>query len=369
MITVRPLHDPIYLTIAFEQAGETELSDRGFDLKYSREENPTVRLLEKNVALIEEGVDSLAFNSGMAAISTIYLSILRAGDEVVLPMEGYGTTIQLAEELGKFGVRVKLAYPSAEALNEAITENTKLVLTEVVTNPTLKVIDVPEVIKRAKEVGATVVVDNTFSPLVFKPLKVGADGVIHSLTKYIAGHNDVIGGALIWGDLDPENLWHWRRRLGSIIQPFDAWLVIRGLKTLELRFERQSRSAQAIAEFLSEHPKIEKVHYPGLKSDPYHSTASKIFSRHLFGGVLSFLHREGESGAKAFLRRLKRVFPSPSLGGTESLATYPVISAAKSMPEDRRRLLGITPGLIRLSVGVEDTDLLIEDIDRALRGG
>lgn len=369
VVAVKPLHDPVYLTVAFEQAGETELSDRGFDLKYSREENPTVRLLEKKVASIEGGTDSLAFNSGMAAISALYLSILRAGDEVVLPMEGYGTTIQLAEELGKFGVKVKLAYPSAEALNEAITENTRLVLTEVVTNPTLKVIDVPEVIKRAKEVGATAVVDNTFSPLVFKPLKVGADGVIHSLTKYIAGHNDVIGGALIWGDLDPENLWHWRRRLGSIIQPFEAWLIIRGLKTLELRFERQSRTAKAIAEFLNEHPKVEKVHYPGLKSDPYYSTARRIFSKPLFGGVLSFLHREGESGAKAFLRRLKKVFPSPSLGGTESLATYPVISAAKSMPEDRRRLLGITPGLIRLSVGVEDADLLIEDIDRALGGG
>ncbi|WP_367884367.1 PLP-dependent transferase [Thermococcus sp. JCM 11816] len=141
--------------------------------------------------------------------------------------------------------------------------------------------------------------------MIFKPLKVGgADGgVIHSLTKYIAGHNDVMGGgALIWGgDLDPENLWHWRRRLGSIIQPFEAWLVIRGgLKTLELRFERQSRTAHAIAEFLSEHPKIEKVHYPGLKDDPYHSTARRIFSKPLFGGVLSFLHREG---GKAELRR------------------------------------------------------------------
>ncbi|GAB6136044.1 cystathionine gamma-synthase family protein [Thermococcus prieurii] len=366
---MRPLHEPVYITVAFAQYGEAGKSDRGFDLKYSREENPTVRVLERNLSALEGGREALAFNSGMAAISCLYLSQLSAGDEVVLPMEAYGTTVQLAEELGKFGVSVKLAYPSAESIVEAIDEGTSLVLLETVTNPTLKVIDVPEVVKGAREVGARVVVDNTFSPLVFRPLKAGADAVVHSLTKYIAGHNDVLGGAVILGDLDVSGLWHWRRRLGSIIQPVEAWLVWRGMKTLELRFERQSRSALAIAEFLSEHPKVRNVHYPGLRDDPHHETARRLFERDLYGGVVSFEHAGGKSGALSFLRSLRRIFPSPSLGGVESIASYPAKSAAKVMPPERRKLLGITDGLIRLSVGLEDEDELIEDLDRALGGG
>ncbi|MCD6372468.1 MAG: cystathionine gamma-synthase family protein [Thermococcus sp.] len=365
---MKPLHSPIYLTVAFKQAGETTLSDRGFDLKYSREENPTVRELERSLAALEGGRDALAFNSGIGAISALYLSLLSEGDEIVLPMECYGTTIQLAERLSKFGVKTKLVYPNGDSIVEAIGGGTKLVLVETLTNPTLKVIDVPEVVRRAKEVGAITIVDNTFSPLVFKPLKVGADASVHSLTKYIAGHNDVLGGAVIWGSLDGEELWHWRRRLGSILQPLEAWLVTRGMKTLEIRFERQSKNALAIAEFLSEHPRVREVRYPGLKEDPYHETARRLFERPLFGGVVSFRHVGGEEGAKKFLRSLKRIFPSPSLGGVESLASYPVISAAKTMPPERRELLGITDDLIRLSVGLEDLDTLIEDIDSALGG-
>ncbi|QDA30842.1 cystathionine gamma-synthase family protein [Thermococcus indicus] len=365
---MRPLHKPIYLTVAFEQVGEPGKSDRGFDLKYSREENPTVRELERKLRGLEGGKETLAFNSGMAAISCTYLSLLSKGSEVVLPMESYGTTVQLAEELGKFGVRVKLAYPSAEAIAEAISDGTSLVLVETVTNPTLKVIDVSEVAKRAREVGATLVVDNTFSPLVFRPFRAGADLVVHSLTKYVAGHNDVLGGAIVSGSPDIGELWHWRRRLGSIIQPVEAWLTLRGMKTLELRFERQSRNALAVAEFLREHPKVVEVHYPGLKDDPHHETAERLFERPLFGGVVSF-ELSGKAEAEAFLRSLRRVFPSPSLGGVESIASYPTKSAAKTMPPERRKLLGITEGLIRLSLGVEDADELIEDIDRALGGG
>ncbi|NJE61742.1 cystathionine gamma-synthase family protein [Thermococcus sp. 21S7] len=365
---MKPLHEPVYVTVAFRQPGETEVSDRGFDLKYSREENPTVRVLERELSALEGGSDALAFNSGMGAISCLYFSQLSSGDEVLLPMEAYGTTIQLAEELHKFGIRVRLAYPSAESLVEAITPGTSLVLLETMTNPTLKVIDVPEVVKRAREVGARVVVDNTFLPLVFHPLKAGADAVIHSLTKYIAGHNDVLGGAIVLGSLDASSIWHWRRRLGSIIQPVEAWLVVRGMKTLEVRFERQSRSSLAIAEFLSEHPKVSEVHYPGLRDDPHHETARRLFERSLYGGVVSFEHADGKAGAVSFLRSLRRIFPSPSLGGVESIASYPAISAAKTMPVERRKLLGITDGLIRLSVGLEDVDELIEDVDKALGG-
>ncbi len=364
---MKPLHEPLYLTVAFRQPGQTFTSDRGLDLKYSREENPTVRELEGMLSALESGSDALAFNSGMSAISCLYMTLLSSGDEVLLPMEGYGTTIQLIEKLSKFNVNVNIVYPSADSLIDAITGNTKLVFLETVTNPTLKVIDVPEVVKKAKEMGAVVAVDSTFSPLVFNALEHGADFVIHSLTKYIAGHNDVLGGAIIWKEGRQEELWHWRRRLGSIIQPMEAWLIKRGMKTLELRFEAQSRRALAIAEFLSEHPKVEEVHYPGLSSDPHHRTAKKLFKKPLFGGVVSFVHSEGEKGAKRFLRSLKVIFASPSLGGVESLASYPVISAAKTMPPERRKILGITEGLIRLSIGVEDAEMLIDDIDNALR--
>ncbi|WP_457754074.1 cystathionine gamma-synthase family protein [Thermococcus sp.] len=361
------LHMPIYQTVGFRQPGTTQTSDRGFELKYSREENPTVRELELMLAELEKGKDALAFNSGMASISALYLSLLRAGDEIVLSMEGYGTTIQLAQELKKFGIRVKLAYPDADSIVGAITEDTKLVFLETMTNPTLKVIDIPEVISRAKETDTLVAVDNTFTtPLLYNPLEDKTDFVIHSLTKYIAGHNDVLSGSIIWKKSEfSEMLWHWRRRLGGIIQPFEAWLVKRGLKTLEVRFKKQSKSALAIAEFLCEHPKVEHVMYPGLKSDPYHSMAIKLFKRKLFGGVVSF---EIKEDSKKFLSSLRLIFPSPSLGGTESLASSPVISAAKTMSEEHRRILGITPHLIRLSVGLEDVNKLIEDLDRALGG-
>ncbi|MFA4640595.1 cystathionine gamma-synthase family protein [Pyrococcus kukulkanii] len=363
---MEPLHAPLYITAVFRQIGDAYLTDRGTELKYSREENPTVRYLENKLARLEGSDNALAFNSGMGAIATLYLSLLKAGDEVVLSLEGYGSTIELARLLGKFGVKVRLAYPNAEKLCEAVTGRTKLVLVETMTNPTLKVIDVPEVAKRCREVGATLVVDNTFvTPLLYRPLEDGASFVVHSLTKYIAGHNDVVGGAILWDGPFIQDLWDWRRRLGTIIQPFDAWLIERGMRTLEVRFERQSRSAKAIAEFLVDHPRVKEVHYPGLEDDPYHEIARKLFKRDLYGGVVSF-DLGSEENALAFLRSLKKIFPSPSLGGVESIATYPVKSAAKTMEEEQRKVLGITEGLIRLSVGLEPLDDLIEDLDRAL---
>ncbi|WP_048055284.1 cystathionine gamma-synthase family protein [Pyrococcus sp. NA2] len=363
---MKPLHEPLYITAVFRQVGDAYKTHRNTDLKYSREENPTIMNLEAKLAKLEGSDHALAFNSGMSAIATVYLSLLESGDNIVLSMEGYGTTIELAKLLRKFGINTTLAYPNAESLIEAIDENTKLVLVETMTNPTLKVIDVPEVIKRCKEVGATIVVDNTFvTPLLYKPLKDNADFVVHSLTKYIAGHNDVVGGALLWNGEFIQDLWDWRRRLGTIIQPFEAWMIERGMRTLEVRFERQCKSAQAIAEFLKEHPKVKDVHYPGLKDDPYHSIARKLFERDLFGAVVTF-DVGSESNAVSFLRELRKIFPSPSLGGVESIATYPVKSAAKSMDEEQRKVLGITEGLIRLSVGLEPIDELIEDLDRAL---
>ena len=363
---------PIYLSAVYEQfdreSGEPRLSSRGVELKYSREENPTTLALERALARLEGGIDAIAFSSGMAAISALYLSKLERGSRIVVPKEAYGTTIQLARDLEKFGVEVSSAWPSAESIVEALDGGADIVLVEVVTNPTLKVVDVCEVAKACAECGATLVVDNTLaSPVLFKPLLRGAPLVVESATKYIAGHNDVVAGVVASRSLElAREMWEWRRRLGSILPPFEAYLVLRGLATLEVRFERYSKSALEIAEFLEDHPRVSEVLYPGLESSPYRQLADRLFERKLYGGVLSFRVRGGRSRALRVLRRARLVRSSPSFGGPESLLSYPVASASKFVPEEDRERLGITEDLLRLSVGLEDPADIMEDLDRAL---
>jgi cystathionine gamma-synthase len=364
---------PIFVTAIFEQpereTGETRKTDRGTELKYSREENPTVRALEKSLAKLEGAEDSLAFNSGMAAISTLYFSLLKSDSKIVVPLESYSVTTQLAEDLSKFGIKTVKVWPSTDAIIEAIDNDTKLVFVETITNPMLRVVNISEISKVCQERNIPLVVDNTFAtPVIFKPLKHGAKVVVHSTTKYIAGHNDVVGGALITDKRTiVENFWDWRRKLGNIIQPLEAFLVLRGMSTLSVRFERQSRSALEIAEFLKEHSRILEVRYPGLKDDESHSIASKLFEKDLYGGVVTFKVKDGKEGAIRVLKKVNIIKPAPSLGGVESLLTYPVISAAKLIaPEDRERL-GITEDVLRLSVGLEDVEDLKEDLDQALQ--
>ncbi len=365
---------PIYQTAIFEQPDRrtwsTRLSDRGVDLKYSREENPTVRCLERVLAKLELGDDALAFSSGMAAISATYLALLKRDARIILSKEAYGTTIQLAEELSKFGVKVTLAGPDTEDFIDKIHSynDTTLVLVETMTNPTLRVPDVREIIKVCNEKEVKVIVDNTFAtPIVYNPLVDGAYLVIHSLTKYISGHNDVIAGAVIGrNDIIKQSLWDWRRRLGSILDPHAAYLVLRGIKTLHIRFERQSKSALEIAKYLNDHSKVVEVYYPGLPSDPSHRIASKLFKEKLYGGVVSFKIKGGKHKVFKFMKSLKVIKCSPSLGGTESLITYPIISAAKTMKPSVREELGITENLLRLSVGLEDIEDLLLDLEKAL---
>ncbi|MET1128876.1 MAG: cystathionine gamma-synthase family protein [Thermoproteota archaeon] len=363
---------PIYLAAIFEQpdrrTGETRVTDRGTELKYSREENPTVRALERVLAQLELGEDALAFSSGMAAITTLLLGLLEPGDEVVVPLEAYGGTLALLGKLaGKLRLEVRKAWPDTESIVNAVTGRTKLVLVETVTNPTLRVIDVRRVAKRCHEVGALLVVDNTFaSPVLYNPLRDGAYAVVHSLTKYISGHNDVVGGAVVSGAEAISELWGWRKVLGTIMHPFEAYMTLRGVKTLDLRFEAQSKSALELAEFLEDHPRVEEVLYPGLRSSPYRGVADRLFKRRLYGGVVSFKVRGGKDAALRVLRRVKVIKPSPSLGGTESLLAYPVISAASMIPPEDREKLGITANLLRLSVGLEDVEDLKEDLEQAL---
>jgi len=356
---------PIYLSSMFEQRGPARKSSRGVDLKYSREENPTVMALEKVISRLEGSEDSLCFNSGMASISSIYLNAIKSGKNIVITSEAYGTSIKLAEELSKFGVKVKKAFPSADDIVSMIDSDTGMVFIEVMTNPTLKVIDVDHVSERTKRLGIKFIVDNTFlSPYYFKPLKHGADLSIESLTKYLSGHNDVIGGSVSGSKEKILDIWEWRRMLGTIINPISAYLVIRGIKTLGVRMERHQINALKIAEYLSSHSKIKDVMYPGLENDNYHEIAKRMFRG--FGGVVSFRVKGGRKEALNVLSSLKLIKPSPSLGGTESIMTYPVLSASSTINEDDRKKLGITDSLLRLSVGLEDTEDIILDLEQAL---
>ena len=364
---------PLYLSTIFEhhdrRTGEARKSDRGFEQKYSREENPTVRGFEKVVAKLEKAQEALAFSSGMGGIAAVYLSDLSSGDTVVITKESYGTTQDLALNLSKFGVKTVLAGPGTEDFLQKIKRGVALVLVETITNPLVRVVDIPAITKRCQEVGARLVVDNTFAtPLIYRPLERGAWLSVHSVTKYIGGHNDLVGGAVALNDpIDLVELWEFRRRLGSIMGPFEAFLALRGVATLKVRFDVQCKNALALAKFLGDHPKVEAVYYPGLKDSPYHKTANKLFlERGLYGGVLSFKVKGGKQKAIDVLKKTRVVKPSPSLGGTESLLNYPITSASKTISPAVRKELGISQNLLRLALGLEDLEDLQADLDQAL---
>lgn len=361
---------PLHVSVVYRQEGPALLSDRGLELKYGREENPTARRLERMLASLENGFDALAFNSGMAAISTLLLGLLDPGGKVVTTYELYGGTYELFQALArKVNLRLVLSLPDTENVAEAVRrERPDLVFVETITNPTLRVIDLRELASLCADQGCMLVVDNTFAtPILVRPLDHGAFAVVHSLTKYIAGHNDVIGGGLVLRDSEFLGLlWNYRRMLGTIIQPWDSYLCIRGAKTLVPRFERSSQSALVVAEYLVEHPRISRVLYPGLGASPYRDVADRLFSRRMYGAVLSFEVKGGMDEAVKVLRRVRVIKPSPSLGATESLLSYPILSAAKGLPGDVRKLLGITEGLLRLSVGLEDVEDILEDLSQAL---
>ncbi|MEM4808267.1 MAG: cystathionine gamma-synthase family protein [Candidatus Nezhaarchaeales archaeon] len=357
---------PIYQTAVFPYPLEDLRSFRGRPLKYSREDNPTNIVLEKRLASLEEGEDALVFSSGMAAISSCLFHLLRSGCKLVLSREVYGTTIPLAKSFEKFGVKVELRGPETEDIIDAIEDENTIVFVESISNPLLRVVDLDLLASACKERDALLLVDNTFAtPLNLKPLLHGAHIVIHSLTKYLAGHNDVVGGAVISNSKFIDELWYTRTRLGCVLDPHASFLILRGLKTLGARLKISQESARAIAEFLADHSKVSRVYYPGLPSHPTHHIAKKMLKG--FGSVVSFEVKGNGETAKKFLRSLKVIKPSPSLGGCESLASHPVSSSHRDVPREERERLGITEGLIRISVGLEDLNDLIEDIDQALR--
>jgi cystathionine beta-lyase/cystathionine gamma-synthase len=354
---------PIHLATTYRQSAVGV--HQGFE--YSRSDNPTRRALEECLAGLERARHCLTFASGLAATTTVLLP-LEAGDHVVVNDDVYGGTARLfTRVLARYGLRFSYTdLRDPEALHEAMTDRTRMVWLESPTNPLLRLVDIAAVAEIARERGALTVVDNTFAtPVLQNPLALGADVVLHSSTKYLGGHSDVVGGAVMLDDdaLAASLRFH-QNAVGAVPSPFDCWLLLRGVKTLSLRVRQQCANALAVAEFLEAHPAVTAVHHPGLAAHPQHPLAMRQMGSG--GGMVSF-EVGSEHRALEVLSRLRIFVLAESLGAVESLAEHPARMTHASMTPEHRRRVGIGDGLIRLSVGVEDVTDLVRDLDRALR--
>ena len=354
---------PIYQTSTYVQDG---LGQPHAGFEYGRTQNPTRMALERNIAAIEAGSAAFAFASGMAAIDAI-LTRLQSGDHVVVSDNTYGGTFRLFERVRrKFGLDFSYVDTSKpELIGPALTPKTKYLFIETPTNPMLHITDIRCASTIAHEKNVRVVVDNTFaSPYIQRPLTLGADIVVHSTTKSLNGHSDSVGGVVILKhDDDVEWMKFVQNAAGGILGPMDSWLVLRGTKTMTVRMERTNENAQVLAEYLEAHPKVKRTIYPGLASHPHHALARKQMKG--FGGLISFDVGSLEA-ARGVLNHLKLMALAESLGGVETLISHPAIMTHASVPADRRAALGITDGLIRISVGIEDVEDLQADLAQAL---
>ena len=357
---------PIYATSTYVQ--ESPGVHKGYE--YSRSQNPTRFAYEGCVAALENGSRGFAFASGLAATSTI-LETLDSGDHVIASDDMYGGTFRLFERVRKRSAGLTFTYvdmSDPDRIREAATSRTKLIWIETPSNPMLKLIDLDRVAEIGKAIGAVTVADNTFaSPYLQRPIERGFDIAMHSATKYLNGHSDVIGGVIVTGHDNKEltdRIAFLQNATGAVPSPFDSFLVLRGLKTLHLRMRAHCENAQAVAEMLSGHPAVEKVIYPGLASHPQHELAKRQMDG--FGGMVTILIKGGLSESRRFLERCRVFALAESLGGVESLIEHPAIMTHASVPPEQRAELGITDNLVRLSVGVEDSSDLIEDLKQAL---
>jgi cystathionine gamma-lyase/cystathionine beta-lyase len=354
---------PIYQTstFAFEDIGKT----RGYD--YSRTANPTRKVLEDTIAQLEGGKAGFAFATGMAAEATV-IHLLKAGDHVISGDDVYGGTYRLFQDVMRdFGLEFSfLRMNDRRRIEEAIKPNTKMLWLETPSNPLLNIVDLEMVVDIAKQHNLMTVIDNTFAtPYFLRPIGYGVDLVVHSTTKYLNGHCDVVGGAVVTTtDELSQRVQFLLNAMGTCASPFDCWLVLRGIETLPVRMKRHEENAIAVANYLKGHPAVEKVFFPGLESHPGHEIAKRQMKG--FGGVVSFEVKGGIESVNTFLRRLKVFYLAESLGSVASLAEHPATMSHASMPKDYREKVGITDGLIRLSVGLENIDDLVEDLWQAL---
>jgi cystathionine gamma-lyase len=355
-----PIHTSV--TFAQESLGES----RGY--VYTRAGNPTRDALERCLAELESGARALAFASGMAATATV-LELLDAGSHVVAPHDGYGGTFRILSEVRPRSAALQVSFVDCSdlaAIGKALRPETKMLWLETPTNPLLRIHDLAGAAALARRHGIITVVDNTFAtPLLQRPLEHGCDIVMHSATKYLGGHSDVLGGFLVAANAEMGKRLHALRSMaGGVASPFDSYLILRGIKTLALRMERHTANAQAMAGYLEKHRRVRRVFYPGLASHPQHALAKRQMEG--FGGMLSFEIDGGAEAARAFLNKLEIFTLAESLGGVESLAGYPATMSHSAMPEAQRRAAGINDNLVRLSVGVEDAGDLIADVEKAL---
>jgi cystathionine beta-lyase/cystathionine gamma-synthase len=353
---------PIYQTSTYAQEGLGR--HKGFE--YARTQNPTRAALEKNVAALEGARFGYAFASGMSATDAV-MKLLKAGDHVILGDNTYGGTYRLfSRVLSNYGIEFDLV-DTSDAINveRAFKPNTKMVFVETPTNPVMSVTDLKAVSDIAHANGAKVVCDNTFmSPYLQRPIEFGVDMVVHSTTKYLNGHSDSVGGFVALND-EEDAAWiqFIQNSVGAILSPFDSFLVLRGTKTLAVRMEKHDENGRAVANFLAEHPRVQKVYYPGLTSHPQHELAKR--QQKGFGGMVAFETGSLEN-AKKVLEGVKLCTLAESLGGVESLISHPATMTHASVPVEKRNQLGITDGLVRVSVGIEDVEDIIEDLDQAL---
>ena len=357
---------PIHQTTTFVQPSVDDYMSKGYS--YSRSGNPTVQALQDKIAVLEQGPAALAFATGMAATNAVFMAMLNAGDHIVISDVAYGGTYRLATQVyTRFGVDVSFADTSdLDAVAAAVTDRTRVVFTETPANPTLKYTDLAGVSEITKAAGIPHVVDNTFlTPYYQRPFELGADLIVHSTTKYFDGHNATVGGAVVCAtDELAERIGFIQNSTGTIMSPMVAWLTMQGLKTLSERMDRQSANAMAIAEFLEGHPKVQKVAYPGLTSFPQHDLAVKQASG--FGAMAWFEVEGGAAAGKKLMESVRVWTLAENLGSVESLVTHPVTMTHAAVAQEERERVGITDGLVRISVGLEDVEDLIADLEQGL---
>lgn len=354
---------PVYLTSTYVQ--EEIGKHKGYE--YTRVSNPTRTALEKNIAALEDGKEGMAFGSGMAAIDSIF-RLLKMGDHVIVSHNVYGGTYRIAKTIWEDW---RLEFDFVDTTNianvkKALKQNTKMIFIETPTNPTMEITDIAAIVKLTKAEGLISVVDNTFAtPYLQKPLEYGIDIVVHSLTKYLNGHSDMVGGLIVTSDAKiTERLRYFQKAIGAILSPFDSWLTLRGTKTLAVRMKQHGESAMQIAKWLTNQRAVKKVYYPGLPTHPQYKLAKKQMKN--FGGMIAF-NLGSFDAAKKFLKKVRLCALAESLGGVETLISHPATMTHASIPHEQRIKIGVTDGLVRISVGLEDVIDIIADIKNALK--
>ena len=372
----QPVTTPIYNTVGFLYEDMRDL-DAVFGNEregyvYARYGNPTNSALEEALASLEEGEAALTFGSGMAAVHASLLAAgVKAGTSILSAYDVYGATYAICGRLfPELGVRAKFVdVTNLEELQKALLEaRPTAVILETISNPLMKVADIPTICNLAHQVGAKVIVDNTFAtPFLYRPIQHGADFCVHSMTKYIGGHGDVLGGAIVTSKANRSILHEIIKMTGGNLGPMEAWLTLRGLKTLPLRMRQHCQNAMEVARWLEGHPRIARVNYPGLASHPQHELAKRLFPPGLFGGMISFEIKDaGKEKVFRFMKALELILPATTLGDVYSLTLYPAISSHRALTPEERAKVGISDRLVRLSVGIEEASEIIEDLERAL---